>query len=136
MDPFSIIAGALAAGAAAGLKETASKAVKEAYGGLAAALKKAYQRHTNVTEAAEHLAKKPTDKHRLVTAADHVLRIVEAEDPGAGSAVGVNIGLLRSEALEFVKVNAPERGTGVRIGAADIRGTTRFKDIGGSPGPK
>lgn len=34
MDPISVIVAALAAGAGAGLKETTSRAVKDAYGGL------------------------------------------------------------------------------------------------------
>jgi hypothetical protein len=34
MDPVSVIVAALAAGAGVGLKETASRAVKDAYGGL------------------------------------------------------------------------------------------------------
>jgi hypothetical protein len=148
MDPFSIIAGAVAAGAAAGLKETASKAVKDAYGFLSAALKKIYHEHASVADAAEHLAKKPTDLHRrqglenelkeagldvnpqLVEAAGQVLKTVEAEEPEAAKTVGVDIGLLRAEAMEFLNVNAPEHGTGVRIGAADVKGTARFENIG------
>lgn len=40
MDPITLIVAALAAGAGAGLSETASSAVKDAYGGLKALVKK------------------------------------------------------------------------------------------------
>jgi hypothetical protein len=153
MDPFSVIAGALATGAAAGLKNTTSKAIQDFYGVLKKLFVQIYQNHANVTEAAEHLAKKPTDEHRrkglegelkeagvnidpsLVLAADHLLNAVEVEVPELLTAVGVDIGVLKSKVLEFRNVNAPERGTAVRIREAEGE-TTVFKDIGGTGRPK
>jgi hypothetical protein len=156
MDPTTIIAAALAAGAAAGLKKTASKAVQDAYGALKTLLRNVYKDHTHVIDAVEHLTKKPSDEHRrkgleselkeaglhthaeLVNAADHVLKVVEAEAPEAGLAVGIDIGLLRSKILQFLNVNVPERGVAVRIGEAEAE-TTVFKNVGmpkSHPDPK
>jgi len=156
MDPATLIAGAVAAGAAAAVKETASRAVKDAYAGLVTIIKDAYKAHPHVADSVEHLAKRPEDstrkaglendlkgaaaekgeEERLVAAATTLVKAVEAHDPSAARAVGVDIGLLSAATLSFKRVRSPEHGTAVRIGEAKIGGVASFEDIGGSSPPK
>jgi hypothetical protein len=156
MDPFSLIAGGVATGAAAALKSTATKAVKDAYTGLVTLIKDAYKAHSHVADSVEHLAKCPGDEnrrtglekdlragaperapdHRLVEAADRVLKTIESDDPASARTIGVDIGALSAAALHFKRVQPPTGGISVRIKEAQIKGTASFEDIGGVMPPK
>lgn len=156
MDPTSLVAGAVAAGAAAALKRTATQAVKDVYSGLVTLIKDYYKAHSQVAESVEHLAKRPQDASRrtvlegelkatildveqqkqLVARAHDVLRVIEAEDPDTARAVGVEIGMLRAAAINFKGVQPPEHGTAVRIREAHTKGTATFENIGETLRPK
>ena len=59
MEPISLILGALAAGATAAAKETASQAVKDAYAGLKSLIQKKFGGKANAEAALEGYAEKP-----------------------------------------------------------------------------
>lgn len=156
MDPASIIAGAVATGAAAALKPTAAQAVRDAYAGIVALIKDAYKAHGHIGDSVDHLAKRPEDKHRraaleddlrgsgadadvhkrLVDAVSTLVQAVQTDDPGAARSVGVDIGTLCAAVLEFENICAPATGTGVKISEAHIAGTASFKNIGDDSPPK
>ncbi|MDU9048217.1 MAG: hypothetical protein Q3M30_05175 [Candidatus Electrothrix sp. Rat3] len=63
MEPvITTIAAAVALGAAAGLKDTASKAVVDAYAGLKKLIQDRYQHDKGVTFAAEHVSEKTEEE--------------------------------------------------------------------------
>ncbi|MCI5123421.1 MAG: hypothetical protein D3925_02825 [Candidatus Electrothrix sp. AR5] len=65
MEPvITTIAAAVALGAAAALKDTASKAVVDAYDGLKKLIQDRYQHDKGVTFAAEHVSEKPEEETR------------------------------------------------------------------------
>jgi hypothetical protein len=100
MDPVSLIVMALAAGAALGLKDTASQAVKDAYGGLKALVKKRFggrpegelvlAKHEQAPDTwKEPLASELTAAHAgddadLVAAAQAVMRLADPAGSQAG----------------------------------------------------
>ena len=105
MEPvITTIAAAVALGAAAGLKDTASKAVVDAYAGLKKLIQDRYKKNEDVTDAVDYLVKKPEAEGRqqelakalqntgaesdqeLVQAAEAVLAAVK-EQPGGEDAV-------------------------------------------------
>lgn len=105
MEPvITTIAAAVALGAASGLKDTASKAVTDAYAGLKKLIQDRYQHDKGVTFAAEHVSEKPEEEARrqmlevalngagadkdaeLVKVAEAVLAAVK-EQPGGEDAV-------------------------------------------------
>lgn len=156
MDLESVIAGAVANGAAAAMKSVATRAVKDTYAGLITLIKNTYKAHAHVADAVEHLAKTPEDKHRraalaeelkasipeeksthdIVAAASALMIAIENEAPDSSLAIGLNIGELKAAALRFERVNAPGYGIGVKIEEANIEGTASFKGIGGASPPK
>ncbi|MCW5201575.1 hypothetical protein VU12_01400 [Desulfobulbus sp. US4] len=105
MEPvITTIAAAVALGAAAGIKDTASKAVVDAYAGLKKLIQDRYKKNEDVTDAVDYLVKKPEAEGRqqelakalqdagvesdqeLVQAAEAVLAAVK-EQPGGEDAV-------------------------------------------------
>ncbi|MEU2043566.1 hypothetical protein [Nocardia niwae] len=118
MDPVTLIAAAVAAGAAAGAGDTAKQAVRDAY----TALKRLITRRYGVLEAeivgvesepeeplrrqllARRLSKTGAgDDEQVQSAAQELLRVVAEEDPAAAEAVGVK--LTRVEAGGEIEIN-------------------------------
>jgi len=100
MDPVSLIVSALAAGATAALKETASQAAKDAYAKLKALIQKRFagkpeaemalvqhERKPEVWEAPlkDALAETGTDKDEaILQAAEMLLKLVQPQQVGTG----------------------------------------------------
>ena len=100
MDPVSLIVAALAAGAATGLKDTASQAVKDAYNGLKALLKRKVadeplaQEVIDKYEEAPEIWEKPlhdelgkagvADDEEVVRAAQQLLALVDPDGAQVG----------------------------------------------------
>ena len=78
MDPVSLIVGALAAGASAGLTEAATSAVKDAYTSLRALVSRLFAGRPVAEAVVEEHAKAPTGPYREALTA-------ELERAGAGS---------------------------------------------------
>jgi hypothetical protein len=155
MDPVTVITSAVAAGAASGLKDTAGKAVKDAYRGFITLVKDAYRHNQNVQDSVEHLAKKPQDKNRraaleaelketspeidrrLVEAAAVVFEVVRSHSPETAQAIGMDIGEFQAAALHVKNLQPPKAGgTGLRAEKIRIEETATFDNIGGEPPPK
>jgi hypothetical protein len=99
MDPISLIIAALAAGAIAGVKDTAGQAVKDAYAGLKALIRRRFsgnpeaeaalgqaerQPESDQAPLAQHLqAAGAADDEELIRAAQAVLK--QADPAGAGT---------------------------------------------------
>lgn len=104
MDPISLIIAALAAGAAAGVKDTASQAVKDAYAGLKALLRSRFAGNRQAEAAlgkverqpesgqallAEHLRAAGADGDRELISAARAL--LEQADPAGARAGKYNV---------------------------------------------
>lgn len=66
MDPISLIIAALAAGAAASAKETAGEAVKDAYAGLRALIRRRFAGNTGAEAALDQVERQPASDHAEV----------------------------------------------------------------------
>jgi hypothetical protein len=140
MDDIELVVSALALGATAGLKETASSAVKDAYG----ALKKAFgSRYTAIAlgpledrpesqskrdSLAEdiHFSAIPIDES-LINAAEELLDQVERTDPSAPTIVGIDISDLRAAFLRIKNVRSD--GTGVRVTRSSFGDGVDIEDV-------
>lgn len=156
MEPVTtIISSAIALGAAAGLKPTVEKAIKDAYEGLKRIIQDRYAANEDVTDALDYVAKKPEAEKRraslddalseagaesdeaLVAAAEQVHQAVQAHDPGLPESIGMRIRTLKAKDLAVEDVQAGAAGIAVDVGVAEIEGTASFKGIGGGgPRPK
>lgn len=150
MEPITtIISSAIALGAAAGLKPTVEKAIKDAYEGLKQLITDRYGSNDDVVDAVDYVTKKPEAEKRreslddalreagvdrdaeLVTAAKQVHEAVQAHAPDLPESIGMDIGTLKVKLLKVEDVQAGVSGTAVRIGTAEIEDTASFKGIGG-----
>jgi hypothetical protein len=158
MDPITLIVDALAAGAAAGLKETAPSAIKDAYAGLKRLIGDKYGAANPSIEqlegspestgrrivAEEELAKTgATTDAELIAQARALIKLVEQYDPDAARTVGVDLTRFEAGELEVEGVTA-EAGAGAAAGfsAQDtkIREKASIKNVhasgGGAEPPK
>ncbi len=131
MEPTTLIISALAAGAAAALKETASQAVKDAYAGLKALVQKRFAGRPEAETALSQHEKKPevwkaplkealaetgaAEDEALVQAAHKLLKLVQPQQVGAGKynvqideAKGVVIGDQAQVEMTFGDKSEPE----------------------------
>lgn len=82
MDPITaMIVGAIALGAATGLKPTAEQVVKDAYAGLKQVIVDRYNNHKEVIKAVEAVAEKPEDLQRHETLGNALASTGAAKDP-------------------------------------------------------
>ncbi len=130
MDPLSLILGALAAGAAAGLTDTAAGAVKDAYAGLRDLVRRRFAGRHLAQTALEEYEKAPqvwqgplsaeldaagadTDA-QIIAAAQHVMALVDEAGSASGKylvdlrcAQGVQVGDHNTQTNTFT--NPPAR---------------------------
>ncbi len=154
MEPIStVIASAIALGAAAGLKPTVERAILYDYEGLKRVITDRYQGKEEVVDAIEYVTKKPDAKKRrevleealsdagatedvtLIEAASAVHTAVERYDPDLSQGIGMEIGQLKAAMLEVENVQATRGGIGVKIDSLEIEGKAAFKNIGGGSDP-
>jgi hypothetical protein len=150
MEPITtMIASAIALGAAAGLKPIVEQGIKDAYDGLKRLIVDRYRDKAEVVDAVEYVSKNPEAEKRravleealtdagatkdaiLLEAAKAVHVAVEQHAPDLPQSIGMDIGVLKAAVLEVENVQAAAGGTGVKIDTADIAGTAKFKNIGG-----
>jgi hypothetical protein len=152
VDPISLIVAAVAAGAAAGLKDSAADAVRQAYAGLKRLL---LERHGVDVGAVERKpdseAKQASLKEDLTDtgAADDVelrdaaRRLIEAvaeHDPAAARAVGVDLEDVSAAFIRVGDVDVQGAATGLRGRRVNVAGGIQVGDIradsgGGSERP-
>jgi hypothetical protein len=146
VDPVTLVVTAVALGASAGLTDTATTAVKDAYAALKHLLARRSLDVSGVerrpgsaaqqTALHEELADtdEPVDDE-LLAAARAVTDAVAENDPSAAEAIGVD---LHDVQAAFIKIGTvASTGTGVRIRGARVSGGISVDDVraGGSPDP-
>lgn len=145
-----LVVSAVALGAATGLTEATTAAVKDAYAGLKALLGRRRVDVSGVERKPESVAQQAalqetlTDTpdavdDELLQAARAVTEAVAAEQPGAAAAVGVDLERVRAEFLRVGTVRST--GTGVRVrdgeftGGIDIGQVDAGRPADGAAGP-
>ena len=149
MDPVSLIVTALVTGAVAGLKPTATAAVKDAY----AAFKRVVIDRYKLTSLGS-LEEKPDSAHRqavvkedleatsagndsdVLTLARKLLEQIALHDPKSAAVVGVDLQDVTAASIEISRILSS--GDGVRIKGAQVTGNLSVTDVtsGGGPNPK
>jgi hypothetical protein len=146
VDPVTLVVTAVALGASAGLTDTATIAVKDAYGALKRLLARRSVEVSGVERRPESTAQQtalqediadaaePVDDE-LLAAARAVTDAVAEHDTAAARAIGVDLNDVQAA---FIKIGSvASTGTGVRIHGARISGGIAVDDIraGSSPDP-
>lgn len=131
MDPITLVVTAVALGASAGLKDTATQAVKDAYTGLKTVLAhrrvdvSGVERRPDSDTQRAALTETLTDgpdgvDDEVIAAARAVIEVVATHDAAAAAAVGVDLERIRAGFLRIAAVEAA--GTGVRVRDGDFAG--------------
>lgn len=149
MDPVTIIVCALAAGAAAGLKPTAEKAIKDAYEGLKSLIQREYG---NVS--VEALEAKPASEAKQASVAEDLADAGASEDPAlldqakalldalrvheqrSDKPYGLDWEEIEAEYLRIKKVTAAGAGTGFRLKKGKLGRAELGEIIAGEPEKK
>jgi hypothetical protein len=108
MDPISLIISALVAGAAAGLKPTAEKVVRDAYEGFKKFLVGRFGNKSNI----ESLEEKPQSAGRQATVKE------ELED--AGAARDAELMERARQLIETIKTHAPADARAVGVNLSEV----------------
>ena len=140
MDPISIIVAALAAGAAAGIKPAAEQAIKDAYEGIKALIKRKYgrvnpeifegkpasdERKAVLREDLE--ATEAGEDQELLRQAQAVLEAIRKHAPEAAQAAGVTIEKVEAGGITVKDVRS--RGPGVIVREGKIQGEIRVEGV-------
>jgi len=133
MDPISIIVSALASGAAAGLKPTAEKIIKDAYAGLKGMIQRKYNNvdlrpFENKPESEskrESLAEDLVDAgatgdQELLDLAKVLIDAIAKHDKASAAAVGVDLEEVKAAYLNIRKVTTT--GAGVKVKKGEFEG--------------
>ena len=113
MDPVTIIAGALIAGATAGATDVASQAVKDAYAALKKLVVGRFGAQTGVEEAIASLEEKPNRKGRQEEVKDEVAESGAADDEEVLAQAQALLELLKQQgALSGAQYSAILTGSG------------------------
>jgi hypothetical protein len=126
MDPQTLIVTALALGAAAGLKDTATQVVKDAYAGLKSLIQR---RYAGVDLSA--VERKPDSEAKRDSLAEDLAE--------AGAATDETVLRQAQELIQLVQRHAPDAAATVRVSLADIEtaGSMRVSDLlAAGPGAK
>ncbi|MET9487475.1 hypothetical protein [Nocardia sp. NPDC006630] len=140
MDPVTMIAAAIAAGAAAGLTDTTKKAVTDAYQAVKTLITHRYQTvDVSVLEAhpiapaqrtllAQELTDAgATDDPELRTAAWHLLNLIQEHTPQVAEAVGVQLRRVETGELEISDITSS--GSAVIAEDTKVQGTLKISGI-------
>jgi hypothetical protein len=154
MDPITIIVSALVAGASAGLTDTVSGAIKDAYGGLKSLLVKRFPgldvsavermpastvKQASLKEDVSLMGGVADTDSELLAAAERLIKAVEDNAPEAAAAVGIDLKDVQAAALKIKSVRSS--GTGVRVERGKFSGDIEIGDVeagqfGGFRGPQ
>jgi hypothetical protein len=140
MDPITIIVTALVAGAAAGLKPTAEKAIKDAYAGIKALIQRKYgdvglvalekkpESEAKRASVSEDLTDAGAgDDAELLEQAKALLDIIKQHERQAAEAIGVDFEEIEAEYLKIKKVRAKD--TGVKVRKGKFRGGIEIDEV-------
>lgn len=140
MDPVTAIVAALALGAAAGAKEVATQAVKDAYAGLKSLIAHRYPKveiaalerapessaRRSVVEEDLQAAAAGTDAE-LATLARRLVELIEQHAPATAAAIGVDLKDVAAANLRLADIEAA--GTGVRVERATVSGDIEIQGV-------
>ncbi|WP_280251860.1 hypothetical protein [Nocardia abscessus] len=142
MDPVTIVATAVAIGAAAGLTDTAKQSVTDAYGALKGLLTRRYRDVdlAQVEAAPDSAAERESlagalnahgaaEDHELLAAAGELIEAAVRADVGAA---GVDLAMVEAAALRISRVTST--GTGVRVHGGRFSGDIHIEDIDAGAG--
>lgn len=141
MDPITIILTALVTGAAAGLKPTAERVVKDAYDGIKGLIKKKYpgvsidtlEGDTSSVKR-QDVVREDLEKHgaggdaELLLHAKAVIDAVRQHAPEVATSVGLDISKLKALSLRVDDI-VVAKGTGVRIAESEFSGNVDVSHI-------
>lgn len=141
MDPITIIVAALATGAAAGLKPTAEKVVKDAYEGVKALIRSRYRdvsldtiENDPTSKARQDVVKEDLQKTKagndveLLKHAQTLLTLIQAHDSDVAGVVGVSLKDIKvASSLSIEDITSS--GTGVSIKGADVGNDMTIKGV-------
>ncbi|MEV4235280.1 hypothetical protein ACIBJI_08250 [Nocardia sp. NPDC050408] len=140
VDPVALVAAAVAAGATAGLTDTAKQGVLDSYQSLRGLITRRYRSvDVGVVEArpeagsrrvvlAEELARAgAADDQELLTAAHHLLQLIEEHSPQAAQAVGVTLTRVRAGELKITDIESS--GSGVIATDTTVSGTLKIEGL-------
>ena len=140
MDPISLIVVALAGGAAAGLKPTAEAAIKDAYAGIKAVIKRKFER-----VSVEMLEADPSSKSRqeilkvdlaktgagsdmeVLGCAKRLIEAIRTHVPEVATVIGVNLEEVEAASLRLDDIVAT--GTGVSVKSSTFTGDIEIKKV-------
>jgi hypothetical protein len=147
MDPISLIISALVAGAAAGLKPTAEKVVKDAYAGFKNLLIGRFGKKSNIESleekpqsagrqatVKEELAEAGADRDaELMERARQLIETIKAHAPADAQAVGVNLSEVEAEFIKIGKILSS--GGGLVGSKLKLKGGLTIDEVqaGGNP---
>lgn len=133
MDAIGIIVSALASGAAAGLKPTAEKVVKDAYAGLKSMIRRKYdsvdlipiekkpESQSKRESVAEDLADAgAAGDQELLDLAKVLIQAVAEHDKATATAIGVDLEEVKAACLNIKKVTST--GAGVKVKKSEFEG--------------
>lgn len=151
MEPVTAIVTALALGAAAGLKDTAERAIKDGYAALKSLVQHKYAKVdlAQLEKAPESTARRAVVTEELEAAgavrdqeilrqAQKLIDEITAQAPETAAAIGVDLEDIKAASLTIEDVIAS--GTGAKVKKAEVAGDVTIKGIragqGGGTPPK
>ena len=140
MDPITVIVSAIASGAVAGIKDTATLAVKDAYATIKNLIVDRYDNVdlVPVEKRPESEAKRASlcedleaagahDDDDLLEAARHLIALLREHDTAAADVVGVDLARVEAAALTLKGVTSS--GSGVRVQDSHFTGDIKIGRI-------
>ncbi|MBK9729763.1 MAG: hypothetical protein IPO83_00455 [Chitinophagaceae bacterium] len=139
MDPLTLIVAALATGAAAGLKPTAEQAIKDAYEGIKAFIKKKFGGKISVDDLEKNPASESKrgslredlesadaqNDQELLTKANELIQVVEKHDP---ESYGIYLKEISGRNLDIDSVHM-DQGTGVKVDKGIFTEDVKIKNV-------
>jgi hypothetical protein len=139
MDPVSFIVAALAAGAAAGLKDTAAAAVKDAYAGVKGWIQTRYGRvdlgaleqkpgsEAKRASLAEDLEEAGAGSdEELLELARKLVAVIDRDDPAAAARIGISLEDLKGASLRISRLEA-EGDAEIRVAKGEFCPAPRLR---------
>lgn len=140
MDPITTIVAAIAAGAAAGLKSTAEKAVKLAYEKVREHIEQRFplislspierkpESETKRASLVEDLAESNADKDQdLLDRVGSLIEALESYAPNEAATIGISLEEVKASYLRVGSVVST--GTGIKIGNSEFSGGIDIGDV-------
>ena len=142
MDPLTLIVTALAAGAAAGLKPTAEQAVKDAYEGLKALIRRKYSRvsidmlendpgdETRRAIVQQDLANAEAAKDtEVLQQAQALVRLVETRAPEVAASIDLDLAAMKVAGTMSLEELVADGDVRVGLRGSDVGGDVSIRNI-------